>query len=137
MPAKHFAMKLVHNDVSGQRGEPYILIPKQARDADPAFWSWIGAVPFQRPINVDENGATRATRLYWFPKRSEFRFCSDLYATANAQAGWYVEIVRNPAPNVDYLVRFHSPASAAANSIDAKCIVKVRASKKGKTFGYW
>lgn len=81
-----FIMTLVYNDVSGRRFEPYFLIPLEAVRENSSFWYWpetftngqAGRKERRIDLAVKVKGRIykEHPRLYFFPDRDEFRFCS-------------------------------------------------------------
>ncbi len=59
--ASTFVMTVGDNDVSGERGEAYMLIPMEARDENPDFWEWTAGFShkhyLERTITVIDGGA--------------------------------------------------------------------------------
>jgi HKD family nuclease len=86
VPKDLFVMTLVPNDISGKRFEPYFLIPLEAIRTNPSFWYWPGTFSLGQGVRkekrielaVKAKGKTyrEQPRLYFFPDRDEFRFCS-------------------------------------------------------------
>jgi len=87
---RSFVMTLAYNDVSGKRGEPYILIPLGARDQFTHFWGWPKLFKqgrkymerrFQVKVHLPRHTHTELKRrLYYVPERSEFRLtCETIY----------------------------------------------------------
>jgi len=87
---RSFVMTLAYNDVSGKRGEPYILIPLVARNQLPHFWGWPKLFTqgrkymerrFQVKVHIPGHTYTEPKRrLYYMPERSEFRLtCETIY----------------------------------------------------------
>jgi hypothetical protein len=109
-------MRVGHNDVSGQRGEEYMLVPLVARNHSPAFWEWPHA--FAAPTHYDErlvrvidDGTLTTSRIYYVDERSEFRLVTNLYAAGPAAASSLLEVTKDPRPGVDYEYRLHVPGS--------------------------
>jgi HKD family nuclease len=99
-----FVMSLMENDVSGERGEPYFLVPIKARNQNPSFWGWRamfspsprGKFPerlFKAKVNVAGRQVVEKCRLYFFEGRDEFRLkCESVYRLGRAYAGSFVVI---------------------------------------------
>jgi len=99
-----FVMSLVENDVSGERGEPYFLVPIRARNQNPSFWGWKamfspsrrGRFPerlFKAKVNIEGKQTLENCRLYFFERRDEFRLkCEPIYRLGRAYAGSFVVI---------------------------------------------
>lgn len=107
-----YVMRVVHNDISGERSEDYMLVPLAARDHDEPFWAWPSgfSAPTQyqeRVVQVVDDGTLKTTRLYYVDERSEFRLVTSLYSAGPAAVGSILEVIRAPRAGVDYEYRLH------------------------------
>ena len=136
---RHFIMTLAKNDVSGRRGEPYILIPIVARNESPEFWGWqkqfqIGRKYLERrfTLQVTIQGQTQEekSRLYYVPERSEFRLRSDrIYRLGEAYAGCLIKL--SWKENV-CRIKLIEPDDLSYSRLIKKCVLL----KQGKLWGY-
>lgn len=99
-----FIMSLVHNDVSGKRGDPYFLVPILARDQNPKFWRWptrfhptrAKGVPerrFATKVKIAGKQLTEQGRLSYYGGVDEFRFKSkSIYGLGTSYSGSFIVI---------------------------------------------
>jgi HKD family nuclease len=99
-----FVMTLAEHDVSGLRGEPYFLVPIEARSSNPSFWGWyrafapsrVGGFPermFKARVRIGATETTENCRLYFLEPRDEFRLkCAPIHKLGRAYAGSFVVI---------------------------------------------
>jgi hypothetical protein len=86
-------MTLSANDVNGIRQESYMLIPIDARRANPGFWGWSSGYRSNSTghrvlkITLDDGGGPYESRIYDVPERSEFRLCTELHRRGAAYVG--------------------------------------------------
>jgi hypothetical protein len=95
-----FVMTLGHNDVSAIHHDNYFLVPKAARDEDPAFWGWptryTGTSHRSRTVTIRTelpggNSETRSGRIYLLPSKTEFRVTSQpIHQLGPGAIGWIV-----------------------------------------------
>jgi hypothetical protein len=134
-----FYMSLSPNDINAVRQESYVLIPLRARDTQPNFWSWPqGYLPLptgqlEFPIQLDDMGVPRASRIYFVPERSEFRLCSEqVYGLGPGAEGSVLEVGRNGIAS--YWTRVHTPGSAGFAA--AKPYLTSEVHNSSKRWGY-
>lgn len=134
-----FVMTLSNNDVSGQRGEGYMLIPIAARTKRTGFWGWSGqyeqnGAHVERKVTVIDGGVQRQQRIYYQDTKREFRLGTELYFSgASADAILLVE--RDPAPGVDFAYSLLEPSDPRYQDIKSKA--KDWATAGNKRFGYF
>lgn len=108
-------MTLSKNDVSGQRGEGYMLVPLAARTRNPGFWGWParfsqGDVYIERTVVVLAGGAPSTQRIYHQDTKNEFRLGTALYFSG-ASDGAVLEVVRDPQAGIDFSYALYEPGS--------------------------
>lgn len=128
-------MTLSNNDVSGERGEGYVLIPVAARTRNPSFWGWPASYPMgstynERPVRVLEDGeGPTDQRIYHQDTKNEFRLCTVLYF-AGHEEGDLLEVIREPAPGVDFEYRVHAHGSDEYGDLQGAASTWVGSSNK-------
>lgn len=105
------------NDVSGQRSDPYILVPLAARDKNKSFWGWPNQYRSAdgvaaRPVLLEELSGVVESRIYFHAGKREFRFCTALYK-AGLPEGTLFQIHRLEAERSNFAIEAHLPDSAA------------------------
>jgi hypothetical protein len=136
---KNFVMTLANNDVSGQRGEGYVLVPLAARKKKPGFWGWTaefeqGDTYLERAVTVIDGGRKTASRIYHQDTKNEFRLATDLYFSG-ASSDAILVVSREPKPGVDFSYRFIEPNEDDYG--DVKAHAKDWATSGNKRFGYF
>lgn len=135
--AQRFIMTLARNDVSGQRGEGYMLVPKGARDKNPGFWGWPGkyskTTDPERRVVVLDGAAQDDQRIYWFAGKSEFRLCTNLYF-AGASENAILLVEKDPSAGIDFRYTLIEPSEP--EYADLKRLAKDWATSGSKRFGF-
>lgn len=139
MAGQCYVMTLSNNDISGQRGEGYMLIPITARTKRAGFWGWPGqyiqnGAHVERKVTVIEGGVKTEQRIYYQDTKREFRLGTALYfAGASADAILLVE--RDPSPGIDFAYSLLEPSDP--RYADVKSGAKDWAASGNKRFGYF
>lgn len=112
---RSFVMTASGNDVSGLRGEAYILIPLAARDRNKSFWEWPASYPdadgiAARAIRLEEPSGAVVSRIYFHDGKREFRFCTSLYRAGLPEGSLY-QIDRLEAGKTHFSIFLHPPGS--------------------------
>ena len=136
---KNFVMTLANNDVSGKRGEAYVLVPLAARKKNPGYWGWPARfekadVYVERRVTVNEGGNRAERRIYYQDTKNEFRLGTDLYFSG-ASSDAILLVQREPEPGVDFSYRFIEPGESDYDT--TKAHAKEWAPSGNKRFGYF